>query len=142
MGYNGVEGRPWVVHGKNENEQEDGKMKSVSMKLKRDERDPEFWVPVRQRDPDGFCGDGLAKCLRREFKLPPFADLRFLWLSLHGRSGADRVPVVVGYHEYSEYPFVQFNGRGEKMDHFDLDLVLKRFVGRRLYLQVEYQEEE
>ncbi len=95
----------------------------------------------------GSCWEGIpgkAKIFEHEevselFDIP--AGVGAVWVSLHDRSSKDRyrAKIVEDNDPYEKYPVIKFDAGGV-YEHARCDKTLKRFIGKVVYIQVEYME--
>ncbi len=126
-------------------------MKLGELKLTLDDDDFCYRIVGRRGDDNELCGGGVLGPLSRVFEIPTFVeDCPRLWLSLHDSPGVyrERVRVVMFWPDaesvrmYGSKPYPRIEIGGVMYEDESLDRFLKRFVGKRVYLEVEYLEGE
>jgi hypothetical protein len=83
-----------------------------------------------------FCILQTFKLLHRHFELPD--DAKSVWITLHTCPTINRLAVCV-VQKYG-YPNIKIPGRADMVSHTSWDNLLEPYIGKRLWLQVEYEE--
>jgi hypothetical protein len=94
------------------------------------------WEFVRK----SYGGEGICRrWIWDHFDIPD--DVDTIWLSLHTRSARERYEAEVKMHDNrlsdDSWPKIMVNG--SYWDCESMDALLKKFVGKKLYLQCEYE---
>lgn len=83
-----------------------------------------------------FCNDGTMTLLHKLFHLP--SSPAKVWITLHSRKSANRVPVkVVNFVGYPGLNVPRFDGT---LSQPGFDKALEPYIGNTLWLQVEYKD--
>jgi len=108
----------------------------------------EYYNQWHDNNGEVFCGGGFDNLLR-QFKIP--SNVKNVIISLHNQKSPDRKPVRIvkntyEYYHQSEYPVVSIRFRNNGLSHqeyYDNEKVGKKltpYIGKTVYLQIEYDE--
>jgi len=97
-------------------------------------------VGRKSEESERWCSCDLLKFLYRFFNIPATLEPKKIWLSLHNTEAKNRENFVVKKYigPYASYPMLT---KGKyTIDNEKIDELLNPFVGKKVWLQMEYEE--